>query len=150
MNPFLLSPSERLSAWRALRQTLLTMDEMDQLKAVATWIDQAPMITYVLDYDNPGAWPSPWELINRGDFDEVAKAYLMMHTLRLVGWNHERLTLHFVRNSSKSFQTMVLLVDDIWALNYQHSHVINFDKERPDCAYLISYCVTPEGGLEQV
>ena len=150
MNPFLLPPSERLSAWRVFRQTLESMEEMDQLKAVSAWVDQAPLTTYVLDYDNPSAWASPWELINRGDFDDVAKAYLMMQTLRLAGWNHERLFLHYVRNSSQSFQTMMLLVDNTWALNYQHSCVVKIDKERPDCAYLISYRVNPEGGLEQV
>lgn len=150
MNPFLLSPSERLTSWRDFRQNLNDLEEMDQLKAVSVWVSQAPTSNYVLDYDDTTAWPTPWELLSQGDFDDTAKAYLMEQTLILAGWSPERLRLHYVRNSKESFQTMVLLVDNKWALNYLHASVINFDIERVDCAYLVSYRVNPEGGHQEV
>lgn len=149
MNPFLQSPSERLTSWREFRQSLTNLEEMDQLKAVSEWVSLAPTSTYVIDYDDPKAWPTPWELLNQGDFDDTAKAYLMEQTLILAGWSPERLRLHYVRNSKESFQTMVVLVDNKWALNYLHAAVINFDNERVDCAYLVSYRVNPEGGHEE-
>ena len=149
MNPFLLPPSERLAAWREFRLSLETMEDMEQLKAVSVWVSQAPTSTYVLDYDDASSWPRPWDLLNQGDFDDTAKAYLMEQTLIMTGWAPERLRLHFVRNSKASFQTMVLVVDNKWALNYLHAEVINFDIERADCAYLVSYRVNPEGGHEE-
>ena len=118
---------------------------MAQLESVAKWVSYAPTSTYVLDYDSPHTWPTPWELLSQGDFDDVAKAYLMEQTLILAGWNPERLRLVYVRNHKESFQTMILLVDSKWALNYTHSGVINFDNERPECAYLVEYSVNPEG-----
>lgn len=149
MNPFLLPPSERLAAWRDFRGSLVGLEEKEQLSKVASWIALAPTSTYVLDYDNPQTWPSPWDLINQGDFDDVAKVWLALKTLLFMGWAPERFTLAYVRNTEESFQTMILLVDNQEALNYRFSGVINFDNERQNCAYLVSYRVNPEGGLEQ-
>jgi len=150
MNPFILPPSERLIAWREFRLSLTALEEMDQLKAVSSWVCQVPTSTYVIDYDDPKSWPKPWDLISQGNFDDTAKAYLMEQTLILAGWAPERLRLHYVRNAKESFQTMVLLVDNKWALNYIHASVINFDIDRGDCAYLVSYRVNPEGGHTEV
>ena len=85
MNPFLQNSSERLLTWRSFRQELSNQDEMAQLESVAKWVSYAPTSTYVLDYDSPHTWPTPWELLSQGDFDDVAKAYLMeqMHLVQL-------------------------------------------------------------------
>jgi hypothetical protein len=147
MNPFLLSPAERLAAWRTFRLSLADKAEMEQLENIATWVAQAPTTTFVLDCDDPKSWPKPWDLLNEGNFDETAKAYLMYMTLVAVGWSPSRLKLSYIRNSSASIQTMILLVDDTWALNYLFSEVMNFDTERVNCAYLVSYQDDPDGGL---
>ena len=150
MNPFLLPHSERLAEWRTFRLGLEGLEEHEQLASVAKWVDQAPLSTYVLDIYDTASWPGPWELLNTNDFDDTAKAYLMEQTLIMVGWAPERLRLHFVRNHSESMETMVLLVDNKWALNYRHAEVLNFDTERANCAYLVSYRVNPEGGHTEV
>jgi hypothetical protein len=146
MNPFLLSPSERLAEWRNFRQSLKELDEMEQLERVAVWVSRAPTSNHVLDVDSPKDWPGPWDLLNEGDFDNTATAYLMEQTLLLSGWDASRLRLHLIRNHKMQEQLMILLVDDKWALNYSHAEVFNFDKIRPDCAYLLSYQANPEGG----
>lgn len=139
MNPFLQSPSERLSSWREFRKALTRLDEIEQLKRVSEWVSQAPISKFVLNFDEPEKWPGPWELLNEGNFDDVAKAYLMEQTLIMVGWCPSRLSLKMIRNSEDSIQTMILLVDDKWALNYIHSGVINFDTVSHKCAYLACY-----------
>lgn len=150
MNPFLLPHSELLAEWRAFRISLETLQEHEQLDQVAKWVGLAPLSTHVLDIFDSSAWPGPWELLNQGDFDDTAKAYLMEQTLIMAGWAPERLRLHYVRNHSASMETMVLLVDNKWALNYLHGDVLNFDIERGNCAYLVSYRVNPEGGHTEV
>lgn len=146
MNPFLLPPSERLAEWREFRLGLSGLGDMEQLKSVAQWVGQVPTSTFVLDYDDSASWPGPWDLLNQGDFDDVAKAYLMEQTLFMAGWAPERMKLIMVRNQPASYQTMILLVDNKWALNYQHAEVFNFDTERLNCVNLVSYRVNPEGG----
>lgn len=150
MNPFLLSPSERLAEWRTFRLGLPAFEEMEQLKMVARWVSQAPTSKYVLDYNDTASWPGPWDLLNQGDFDDTAKAYLMEQTLIMAGWAPERFRLHYVRNHNASMETMVLLVDNKWALNYLHADVLNFDIERLDCAYLVSYQVDSETGHVEI
>lgn len=146
MNPFLLPPSERLAEWRDFRASLADTGDMEQLAAVAKWVAQVPTSTYVLDYDDTTSWPGPWDLLHQGDFDDVAKAYLMEQTLVMLGWAPERMRLIMVRNQEASFQTMILLIDNKWALNYRHAEVFNFDTERQSCVTLVSYRVNPEGG----
>jgi len=138
MNPFLLPPSERLAEWREFRTSLVGIGDMEQLIAVAKWVAQAPVSKYVLDYDDPQNWCTPWELLHQGDFDDVAMAYLMEQTLFALGWSPERMKLMMVRNQEASVQTMILLVDNKWALNYQHESVFNFDTERQNCVTLVS------------
>lgn len=150
MNPFLLPHTERLSAWRSFRHELEGKPEAQQLEAVAKWFSVAPISTYVLDFDRVDTWPTPWEIMNEGDFCTTAIAYLMERTLILAGWQPERLKLHFVRNLNIQDQMMILLVDDLYALNYVHGDVFNFDKERSDCAYLVSYQPTSDGGHTEV
>jgi len=146
MNPFLLPPQERLSAWRAFREEITGIGDMEQLSQVASWVAQAPTSKFVLDYDDADNWPGPWQLICDGDFDDVALAYLMEQTLLTLGWNPERMRLIMIRNTQESLQSMVLLVDNKWVLNYQHAEVFNFDTERQNCVTLVSYRVNPEGG----
>lgn len=146
MNPFFLSHEERLIAWRSFRQSLEGKTEAEQLEEVAIWFAQAPLSNYVLDFDRASEWPGPWEIMNGGDFDTTALAYLMEQTLLLVGWAPERLRLHFVRNRRLEVEMMILLVDDKNALNYEHKAVFNFDNDRSDCAYLVSYQPSSDGG----
>src|SRR5690349_2785603 len=98
MNPFMTSHEERLLAWRSFRQDLAGKSEAEQLQALADWFSQAPLRTYILDSDRASDWPGPWEVMNSGDFDSTAIAYLMEQTLILAGWAPERLKLHFVRD----------------------------------------------------
>jgi hypothetical protein len=150
MNPFLTSKEERLLAWRSFRQSLEGKTEAEQLHDVAKWYAQAPLSTFVLDFDDPSSWRTPWEVMNDGDFCSTAIAYMMEQTLLLVGWAPERLRLVYVRNMKIQDQMMILLVDDKIALNYVHSAVFNFDNERSDCAYLVQYQPTSEGGHTEV
>lgn len=150
MNPFLLPPAERLAEWRTFRNSLAGMEEDQQLTVVAEWFSNAPTNRFVLDFDNATGWPTPWEVMNDGNFCTTAIAYLMEQTLILIGWDIARLSLHYVRNQNIQDQMMILLVDNTWALNYSFKLVFNFDKERSDCAYLVSYRPKAEGGHTQI
>jgi hypothetical protein len=150
MNPFFLSQEERILAWRSFRQNLEGKPETEQLENIAEWFGQAPLSTFVLDFDRPDTWITPWEIMSEGDFCTTAIAYMMEQTLLLLGWAPERLRLIYVRNMQIQDQMMILLVDDKYALNYEHKAVFNFDNDRSDCAYLVAYQPTSEGGHTEV
>lgn len=147
MNPFLLPPSERLAEWRKFRKSLEGMNDLDQLLKVAKWCAQAPLVTYVLEYDQPSTWPNAWELINEGMFCRTAVAYLMEQSLLMLGWDASRLRLSFVK--AEDDQMMVLVADQKWVLNYSLGELFNFDNVRQDCAILATYQAV-DGGHKEV
>ena len=145
MNPFLLSSSERLAAWREFRAVLKQQSESDQLAGLAKWAGQIPVITYSIDFDNPQSWPTPWELIHENRFCPTAVAYLMEQTLIMLDWDTSRLKLVYIKNTDDQEQKMILVVDDSWALNYSIGELFNFDTIRSGSALLATYRAV-EGG----
>lgn len=145
MNPFLLSSAERLAAWRDFRAAIQGLDEREQLDRLAAWASQIPTVVYALDFDNPQSWPTPWELIHENNFCSTAVAYLMEQTLLLLGWDSSRLQLVYMKNQEDQTQTMVLVVDETWALNYSIGETFNFDTIRSGSALLAVYRAV-EGG----
>lgn len=140
MNPFLLPSRELLSAWREFRDELKQHDESTQLDMVAKWFSQAPTVKFVLDYDDPN-WPTAWEILSDGLIDEVAKAYLMEQTLLLVGWNPEKLSLQYIRDSQLAVETMILVVDSKKILNMVFGEVSEIDLLSDKTVYLKKYYV---------
>lgn len=139
MNPFLLSSSERLAAWRDFRSKISGLEETEQLNSLATWAGQIPTVTFSLDFDDPASWPTPWELIHENRFCSTGVAYLMEQTLIMMGWNPDRLKLIYMKNSEDQAQTMILVVDDTWVLNYSIGELFNFDTIRSGSALLAVY-----------
>ena len=145
MNPFLLSPSERLSEWRDFRASIQNMGDLDQLLKVARWGGQAPLCNYSMDWDNPKSWLTPWELIHEGTFCPTAVAYLMEQTLLMAGWDSSRLRLIYIKNQEEGVEKLLLLVDDAWVLNYSIGEVFNFDNIRSGSALLATYQAVADG-----
>lgn len=83
MNPFILSPPERIRSWRSLREDIKGLDSISGLTKVNSWWWQAPIVQFSLDYDRPETWPTPWEMMYENEFDSTAKAYMMAETLVL-------------------------------------------------------------------
>jgi hypothetical protein len=111
MNPFLVSPRERLSLWKALRSSLATMPEEEQLDAVAKFWAQAPLHKFAYDVEKPETWPSPWEMINDGEWCARSVGIGIEFTLRLGGWNPERIRLHLIRDLDRSDMMSVVEID---------------------------------------
>lgn len=147
MNHFLLPPQDRLDTWREFRNELEELSEAEQLERVVDWFGEAPISTFVLDFDHPETWPGPWEVMNEGNFCSTAVAYMMQQSLSLVGWDASRFEFLYVRNSKLEDQMMVLLVDDTHALNYHYKQVFDFAQERDDCQIMVSYRLGADGKI---
>jgi hypothetical protein len=124
MNPFLLSPRDRLSDWKQFRSSLASMSEPDQLAAVARYWAQAPEMSYACDPEAPETWPTPWEMISDGGWCRHSRAIGMEFTLRLAGWHADRLRLALINDKDRSDVFFVLVVDEAYYLNYDHGEVV--------------------------
>lgn len=132
MNPFLLSPQERLTDWKSFRKTLLELPEQEQLSAVATYWSQAPLATIAHDVERPDTWPTPWEMISEGEWCRNSVAIGAEFTLRLAGWDSSRLTLAMIRDWDVSEMVFVVIIDESKLINYTYGSVSEYPKTRHD------------------
>lgn len=122
MNPFLLTPDERLADWKALRRSLASLPEIVQLEKVADYWAKAPLrsIAYAEDVAD---LPGPWEMIHAGQWCRNSVAIGMEATLRLAGWSPDRLVLRHILDPEASCMLVVLQIDRRWALNYEYGQL---------------------------
>lgn len=140
MNPFILAPQERLAHWKEFRKSLGGMAEGDQLQAVADYWALAPLVGMAYDIEQPQEWPSPWEMINAGDWCRNSVAIGMEFTLRLAGWDTSRLQLTMIRDWDISEIILLLVVDDQKVLNYNYSQVSDYPETKHDVVGRWHFC----------
>ncbi|RYF11004.1 MAG: hypothetical protein EOO77_20350 [Oxalobacteraceae bacterium] len=123
MNPFLLGPRDRLTDWKLLRESLKGLSEREQLAKVAHHWSKAPLARFAYDPENAKSWPTIWEMISENDWCRNSVAIGMEQTLRLSGWNPNRIKLAYVKDHDLSDMMLVVQVDDRLWLNYEHDVV---------------------------
>jgi hypothetical protein len=119
MNPFLLSPRERLSDWKQLRTSLPDLAEEHQLRRVVHYWSQAPLVKFSHDPEDASSWPTMWEMITENLWCQNSLAIAMEQTLRLSGWDPSRLKLVLVKDRTLSDIMFVVQIDDRYWLNYE-------------------------------
>lgn len=137
MNPFLLGPDEQVSAWKSLREEIKLLDEAEALQKVASYWAKAPLCRMAYDFEDHTSWPSPWEMVMESDWCPYSVAIGMEFTLRLAGWNPDRMKLLVIRDYDISDQRMVLKIDESVVLNYIVGCVEEYPKTNHDV--LIAY-----------
>jgi len=121
MNPFLQPPDVCLTEWSAFRKGLKDRSEQEQLDSVAAYFAKTPLVKIAYDPDDPTAWPTPWEMIHRNEWDRDSIAVIMDATLRLIGWDTSRLCI--MRVDDRSDLRSVVGVDQKVVLNYDWGSV---------------------------
>ena len=142
MQPFLLSPKERVRHWREHRLSYnKNQPDLEQIVKTYKYWQQFPLINHFLDVDDPKNWPTSWELIMGGNLCSACLAYLMEQTLSMsdIRWTEDRLNLMYVDNKSKSTLLMVLVIDNKYVVNYSHDSIINFDIIEKNCIIQQTY-----------
>jgi hypothetical protein len=128
-SPFIHGSKASLKYWKDLRQSLSgEMDDIAQLKSVVSYWSKAPITIRSINWDHPGEWPDPWQLIFDGDFDESAVAIGMFYTLLLSQdgrWTPNRLNLSLILDKDRQIQRLILEVDHRWLLNLDYNLVVD-------------------------
>lgn len=133
MNPFLMSSSQRMTEWKNFRHTLKSLSDTEQLKAVTEFWAQAPLMTIAHDPEELDCYPGPWEMMEQNDWCGNSIAVGMEFTLRLAGWDANRLRIIMLKDYDISEQKLVVEVDGKYLLNYEYGAVAelpNTDHER--------------------
>ena len=126
---FASQPSLLVESWKELRNNLSDdLSDIDHLKMVTEFWSHAALQHRCLDWDDPGSWPTAWELIHTGNFDESSIALGMFYTLLLSTdqrWSSDRIQLQLVNDRTYQVQRLMLLVDKKWILNLEYNLVVD-------------------------
>jgi hypothetical protein len=127
-NPFLVhsTPDSRLEYWKELRKKIANMPDRDALDLLAEYWAMVPLSNFSYNPEQPDLWPTPWEMVYRGDWCADMVPVGMEATLRLSGWDATRLSIVAFRDYDISQEITVLKIDDTYALNYTVGKVIEW------------------------
>lgn len=148
MNDFLCSGKERMKLWRDFRRDLEQYPEGEQLQMLARFWGEAPLVDYVIDWDYPEQWPTPWELLYEGDFCRSTIALMMEQTLLCEEngpWTTDRLELQLMRDPNMQVQHIILVVDGKWVLNYDFQEVVDINEMDRDIVIEHKYRASDKG-----
>lgn len=123
MNPFVLSPSERLDDWKRFRKSISTMDRLQQVTETAAYWAQAPLVPMAYDPEHPETWGTPWEMVSEGRWCRMSTAIGMEFTLRLAGVPADALSLLYVNDRQRQDLFFILEIDCQYLLNYTFKSV---------------------------
>lgn len=139
MTDFSKSGSKILKEWKNFRSDIATLNTFEKiLKTIDFWKD-APLVNFVLNYNEYKDWPSPWELIYENFYDSIVLSYVMSQTLLLIDedQSHE---LWYIKPDIEHDYCMILIVDDMYVLNYSYGSVILKDNLKYDnCLIRLKY-----------
>ena len=74
----------RLADWVRLRQTATPLTQVEQLILINDWWFNAPIVNHLIHWENPKAWPTPWELLNNNGYCELARALGIVYTIMII------------------------------------------------------------------
>jgi hypothetical protein len=125
MNPFKSSPTQRLATWAAFRDSLPNLTEAEQIQQVAEFWAQCPFDRWLLEPSAPETWPSVWEMLYEGTYCMNAVAVGIETTLRLAGWDANRLELVMMKEVDNiSAEYFVVKIDGTHILNYSYGKCV--------------------------
>ena len=118
------SPKTRLSMWREFRQSLDIDNTLEVCQTVMDWWKSAPLSSMTIDPVDHKSWPTPWEMLHKGDFCEDSLALGMAYTIYYAN-NKIPIELVYVQNKKDSIQRLCAIVAEKHLLNYTHGVISN-------------------------
>ena len=119
--------TEKILAWRALRETSKNHSLPEIIDMVNAWWTYTPWVRKTIDPYKPDTWPSPWDMINRGQFCRSSIALGQAYTLWLCATNSQT-EIWLINNFSERDVHLVVVIDEKILLNYTLGLVLNVDE----------------------
>jgi hypothetical protein len=102
---------QRLSIWRAFRETLETSN--DPIQDTINFYNKAPLCNLAADPYTQSTWPDPWELLEENNYCNFIKTLAICYTLQLTDClSQSNFEIHITRDNENSATYYLLYVDD--------------------------------------
>lgn len=129
--------TEKILAWRELRQQSIDKSQEYVVQSINNWWAYSLWVKKTIDPYVPSSWPTPWELINRGEFCRSAIALGQAYTLWLCAPDSD-VELWLINNFSEKDVHLVVVIDKKHILNYTLGHVLTLE----ECQYELLNVIT--------
>lgn len=126
---FQLPAEGRLRAWRDFRKTLDSLTLEQATESVAEFWHRCPFVPYNLDPDCPESWPTPWEMISKNYYCDLAKAVGMLYTLYFTahGSDLDAEIRVYVDSGTDYEYNLAFLSQGKYVLNFRDASVVNIE-----------------------
>lgn len=114
--------TEKILAWREFRQQANDKTISDMIDLVNQWWTFTPWVRKTIDPYNPESWPTPWDMISKGEFCRSAIALGQAYTLWSCFPNAD-VELWLINNFGEKDVHLVVVIDQKTLLNYTLGHV---------------------------
>jgi hypothetical protein len=119
--------TEKILAWRELRTKLKDKTTEEIIEEVDQWWTFTPWVRKTIDPFKPDTWPTPWDMINKGEFCRSAIALGQAYTLWMCS-PQLNIELWLVNNFSEKDVHLVVVIDENTVLNYTLGHVLTLEE----------------------
>lgn len=109
--------TEKILAWREFRKQAVEKSSEDLISLVNNWWTYSPWVNKAIDPFKPKSWPTPWQLLEKGEFCRSAIALGQAYTLWICAPKNKT-ELWLVNNFSEKELHLVAVVDSKFVLNY--------------------------------
>lgn len=105
----------RLAGWRGWRESLAEFDQQTLVEKIAIWWKFVPLINKSLDPWREETWPTPWELVGRGEFCTSGQGLGIFYTMCLLNLDCQ---LILAQIQSQEETRLLVLANGNKLLNY--------------------------------
>jgi hypothetical protein len=119
--------TEKILAWRDLRQQTKEKTTNEIIDLVNEWWTYTPWVRKTIDPYKPESWPTPWDMLSRGEFCRSAIALGQAYTLWLCSPDTQ-IELWLVNNFSEKDIHLVVVIDEKTVLNYTLGQVFSIEQ----------------------
>lgn len=118
-----MSGDERLHLWKQFRNEIKDLSLNSRLEKIAEFCSTIPDGRRTMDYYSPADWPTPWEIIFRGEFCKSSISLIIFYTLALSN-GKEQIELWVVKDNNGDY--LLPVINDQFILNYEIGKVSNY------------------------
>jgi len=115
----------QLDEWIKFRHCL--PDSSSPLEDIATFWSTKKIIQYnnSIDPYYPASWPTPWEIIAKGKYDDLTIAIMIGYTIKLTDqFKNSNIVIKIQVDQTRTRLYNLVYVDDIYVLNYNRFKVV--------------------------
>jgi hypothetical protein len=115
----------QLDDWIKFRQNLV--NSISPLEDIADyWSKKTPIqYNHSIDPYYPGSWPSPWEIIAEGKYDDLTIAIMIGYTIKLTEqFKNSSVVIKIQVDLTRTRLYNLVYVDDMYVLNYDQFNVV--------------------------